>query len=154
MKNNRNSIELFRDNKTVLLLCIAIVYFFIVLDITLIDRTVGQRRHMLEPFWELSQLFQSGRYLYWLFQICGNVLMLMPMGMFFPMIFRRFDNLRTTTAVCLVFSLFIELTQYFTGRGLCEFDDIMHNTFGGVIGFIIYRKIADISAEYRRMNYH
>ncbi len=153
MKDNRNSIELFKDNKTVILLCIAIVYFFIVLDITLIDRTVGRRRHVLEPFWELSQLLNSGRYLYWLFQICGNILMLMPMGVLFPMIFRRFDNIKMITAVCLGFSVFIELTQYLTGRGLCEFDDIMHNTFGAVVGFLIYRKIADKAAEYRRMKY-
>ncbi len=153
MKENRNSIGFFKDNKSVILLCIAIVYLFLVLNITLIDRTVGRRRHMLEPFWELSQLFESGQYFYWLTQICGNILMLMPMGVFLPVFFRRFDKFGFTAAACLGFSLFIELTQYFTGRGLCEFDDIMHNTLGGAVGFLIYRKIAEKAAEYRGMKY-
>lgn len=38
-------------------------------------------------------------------------------------------------------SVSIELTQYFTGRGLFEFDDIFHNTLGAVIGYIIMKKI-------------
>lgn len=42
----------------------------------------------------------------------------------------------------LAFSVFIEATQYFTGRGLCEFDDVFHNTLGACIGFIIWKKLS------------
>lgn len=153
MKNYRKETGIFGDNKTVILMCISLVYLFIVLDVTLIDRTVGKRHTILEPFWELSQLFKTKRYTYWFIQISGNMCMLMPFGFVLPVIFRKFDDFKMTVGVCLGFSLFIELTQYVTGRGWLEFDDIMHNTFGGAIGFIIYKKIDDKIAEYRGREY-
>ena len=149
MKKYNKKTSLFRDKKTVILMCIALVYLFIVLDITLIDRSVGQRRKMLEPFWEISQFLETKQYTYWLIQIFGNIFMLLPFGFVLPVIFEKFRRFRLTTGVCLGFSLFIELTQYVTGRGLLELDDIMHNTIGGAMGFIIYEKIA----EYRGIKY-
>lgn len=149
MKKYNKKTSLFRDKKTVILMCIALVYLFIVLDITLIDRSVGQRRKMLEPFWEISQFLETKQYTYWLIQIFGNIFMLLPFGFVLPVIFRKFKSFRLTTGVCLGFSLFIELTQYITGRGLLELDDIMHNTVGGAMGFIIYEKIA----KYRGIKY-
>ncbi|WP_288535663.1 VanZ family protein [uncultured Ruminococcus sp.] len=41
-----------------------------------------------------------------------------------------------------MFSAAIEITQYFTGRGLCEFDDVFNNTLGACIGFIIWKKLS------------
>lgn len=104
---------------------------------------------MLEPFWEISQFLETKQYTYWLIQIFGNIFMLLPFGFVLPIIFEKFRSFRLTTGVCLGFSLFIELTQYVTGRGLLELDDIMHNTVGGAMGFIIYEKIA----EYRGIKY-
>ena len=149
MKKYNKKTSLFRDKKTVILMYIALVYLFIVLDITLIDRSVGQRRKMLEPFWEISQFLETKQYTYWLIQIFGNIFLLLPFGFVLPVIFEKFRSFRLTTGVCLGFSLFIELTQYVTGRGLLELDDIMHNTVGGAMGFIIYEKIA----EYRGIKY-
>ena len=72
MKKYNKKSSLFRDKKTVILMCIALVYLFIVLDITLIDRSVGQRRKMLEPFWEISQFLETKQYTYWIIQIFGK----------------------------------------------------------------------------------
>jgi glycopeptide antibiotics resistance protein len=46
-----------------------------------------------------------------------------------------------TVLAGFIVSLFIELTQYITGRGLCELDDVVHNTIGAFAGIIIYKKI-------------
>lgn len=43
---------------------------------------------------------------------------------------------------CSPCELQLEITQYFTGRGLCEFDDVFHNTLGACIGFIIWKKLS------------
>lgn len=153
MKKYNKKSSLFRDKKTVILMCIALVYLFIVLDITLIDRSVGQRRKMLEPFWEISQFLETKQYTYWIIQIFGNIFMLMPFGFVLPIIFRKFQSFRLTTGVCLGFSLFIELTQYVTGRGLLELDDIMHNAVGGAMGFIFYEIINEKISEYRGKKY-
>ena len=70
----------------------------------------------------------------------GNIVMLMPLGVFLCLIYRRLDAIHIGMIGC-VCSVCIELTQYFTGRGLLEFDDIFHNTLGTVIGYFIMKKI-------------
>lgn len=147
MKKDRNYLEIIIENRRVILVCMAIVYLFIVLDITLIDRTVGVRRYMLEPMWEVRQMLRSQRYTYWGTQIVGNCVMLLPMGIFLPALSEWFHSVRRTTTAGFLFSLFIELTQYVTGRGLCELDDIFHNTFGAAVGAMLYMVISRLVAE-------
>ena len=108
---------------------------------------------MLEPFWEISQFLETKQYTYWIIQIFGNIFMLMPLGFVLPIIFEKFRSFKLTTGVCLGFSLFIEFTQYVTGRGLLELDDIMHNTVGGAMGFIFYEIINEKISEYRGKKY-
>jgi glycopeptide antibiotics resistance protein len=115
-----------------------LIYVYCVLSITLIDRTAGMRRHVLRPMWELSSMLQSGDYSYWSGQIGGNLIMLLPLGFLLPIISDRFGNIKAAAAAGFMFSLFIEFSQYYTGRGLFEVDDIIHNTMGACIGCIIY----------------
>ena len=46
--------------------------------------------------------------------------------------------------IAALFSLIIELIQLVTRRGLFEFDDIIHNTLGAVIGFGIYALLGKV----------
>lgn len=117
-----------------------IVYIVIVLYITLLGRTPSVRRSMLTPFWEYRELICSVDKLYWLGQIIGNIVMLMPLGVFLCLMYRRLNAIHIGMIGCAC-SMYIELTQYFTGRGLLEFDDIFHNTLGAVIGYFIMKKI-------------
>ena len=120
------------------------IYIFSALYITLIDRIPKNRRTQLTPFWELRRLIETDHTLYWLGQISGNLVMLLPLGIMLPVICR---NLRCGWKVALIgfaFSLAIELVQYFTGRGLCEFDDVMHNTIGTFLGYLIFPKFWEI----------
>lgn len=119
-------------------LLVMLVYLYCVLSITLIDRTAGLRRHVFRPMWELRSMLQSGNYTYWSGQIGGNLIMLFPLGFLLPIISDRFRNIRAAAAAGFVFSLFIEFSQYYTGRGLFESDDIIHNTVGACIGCITY----------------
>ena len=114
------------------------LYLYCVFSITLIDRTAGMRRHIFRPMWELSSMLQSGNYTYWSGQIGGNLIMLLPLGFLLPIISDRFRNIRTAAVTGFVFSLFIEFSQYYTGRGLFESDDLIHNTLGACIGCIMY----------------
>lgn len=113
------------------------VYIFIVLWITLIDRECGERRTMLVPFWEFANVIKDVGRDYYVKQILGNLLMLMPLGVMLPML--RNISLKQTFLISLCFSLGIEITQFITGRGLMEFDDVFNNTVGAVIGYGIYR---------------
>ncbi len=97
-----------------------LVYLFVVLWLTLIDRQWGERRAMLTPFWELRELLITNRKLYWTQQIGCNILMLMPMGFLLPCLHQKFRKLRIIFLIAIMFSAAIEITQYFTGRGLCD----------------------------------
>lgn len=48
---------------------------------------------------------------------------------------------------CLV-SVAIEVLQFFTQRGLCELDDVIHNTLGVVIGYGVYKVISKVKRYY------
>lgn len=124
------------------ILCITafIVYAVIVLHITLLSRTSSVRRKMLTPFWEYRELVYSVDKLYWFGQIIGNIVMLMPLDVFLCLMYRRLNVIYIGIISCAC-SVCIELTQYFTGRGLFEFDDIFHNTLGAVIGYFIMKRL-------------
>lgn len=111
-------------------------YIFLVLWLTLIDREFGERRAMLTPFWEFTNVVKDVRRDFYIKQILGNLTMLMPLGFMLPMLRKVTVKHVFVTALC--FSCFIELTQYITGRGLMEFDDVFNNTVGAVTGYMIY----------------
>lgn len=115
------------------------IHIAIVLYITLIDRIPGERRHMLTPFWEIRNVINGTERSFYAGQIIGNLLMLMPTGFLIPSIARN-KKLRWyhVAFTALFFSIFIEITQYITGRGLIEFDDVFNNTVGSLIGFAVY----------------
>ncbi len=129
-----------------------ILYVFIILHITLLSRTTSVRRRMLTPFWEYRELICGVDKLYWFGQIIGNIVMLMPLGVFLCLMYRRLNVIHIGTISCAC-SVSIELIQYFTGRGLFEFDDIFHNTLGAVIGYFIMKRLLmriKVSEERRR----
>lgn len=116
-----------------------VAYIFLVLWLTLIDREFGERRAMLVPFREFSNVIKGIEHNFYIGQIFGNLTMLMPLGFMLPMMRKVTVKHVLVTALC--FSCFIELTQYITGRGLMEFDDVFNNTVGAVIGYLIYNEM-------------
>ena len=120
----------------------ASIHIVIVLYITLIDRIPSERRHMLTPFWEIRNVIVGTERSFYIGQIIGNLLMLFPTGFLLPTIFKCKEiRLHHVASAALLFSLFIEITQYFTGRGLMEFDDLFNNTVGCLIGYAVYLMI-------------
>ena len=126
--------------KKIICIIVFIVYLVSVFHITLLSRKPSVRQSMLTPFWEYRELIYGVDKLYWFGQIIGNIVMLMPLGVFLCLMYRRLNAIHIGMIGCAC-SVCIELTQYFTGRGLLEFDDIFHNTFGTVIGYFIMKKI-------------
>ena len=112
------------------------LYLIVVLWITLIDREFGKRRSMLIPFWEYAKVITNDRRSFFIRQIIGNILLLIPLGFLVSFLPNRKDiKWKSVLLSALCFSAFIELTQFVTGRGLMEFDDVFNNTVGAVIGY-------------------
>ena len=123
-------------NKRKLIIALFAIYILAVLWITLIDREFGNRRAMLVPFWEFANVIKGVRLSFFIGQIFFNLLMLMPFGFMLPVI--KKVSLKQVLMISLCFSVGIELTQFITGRGLMEFDDVFNNTVGAVLGYKVY----------------
>ena len=86
-------------------------------------------------------------------QVVGNFIMLLPLGIYLPLLFRRFRRFSGFFAVlfiCLFVSVGIELLQLVTSYRSTDIDDVILNTLGGCFGFIIYQFIRAIVNKVRR----
>ena len=110
-----------KDWKTGLL----ISYLFFLLTETVLIRKPETIRYELVPFWSWSRPEHHA-------QILANILMFTPVGLLLGKL--GWKVVLWATGISVV----IELTQLISRRGLFEFDDIIHNTLGAVIGFGIY----------------
>ena len=114
------------------------VYIAIVLWFTLIDREWGKPHAMMVPFWEYAKVIKGVERSFYIKQILGNLTMLLPFGFMLPML--KKVTLKQVLLISMLFSVFIEVSQYISGRGLMEFDDVFNNTVGAVLGYIIYHE--------------
>ena len=114
------------------------VYIVCVLWITLIDREWSSSHAMLVPFWEYANVVKGVERGFYIKQIIGNLIMLMPLGLMLPTL--KKVSFKQVFLIALLFSVGIETVQFITGRGLMEFDDVFNNTVGAVLGFLIYHE--------------
>jgi len=101
-------------------------YAFLILAETVLIRKPFQGEHIkLELFWSWRAWnVQRG-------QIIANVIMFIPIGMLTGCLWKW-----KGMWVAFGLSSAIELLQLITARGLCEFDDVIHNMIGAVIGSV------------------
>ena len=67
--------------------------------------------------------------------IIFNMLMFAPLGFLLPLIWKQAGKVWVTLSVSFGLTAFIEVTQFLTGTGIFEFDDLFHNTVGGLFGY-------------------
>ena len=65
--------------------------------------------------------------------VINNIWLFVPLGTGVYRIFQK----KWVLLIPLVFSILIETTQYITGLGFTEFDDVFGNTLGGWIGVVV-----------------
>src|SRR6187551_1822685 len=90
----------------------------------------------LEPF-KTIDIYQT-----WGKQILGNFIMLLPLGIYLPLIYkglRKAYNFFVVLLICFFVSVGIELLQLATSYRSADIDDVILNTFGGGAGFLIYQ---------------
>jgi glycopeptide antibiotics resistance protein len=95
----------------------------------------------LTPFQEISRdwnslsLHRPGTAIH----LVGNVMAFIPLGMFIPILMgNKLLSGANVFLSSLLLSLGYEVTQLLTGMGIFDVDDLMLNTLGGVIGYILF----------------
>ncbi|MGG5462657.1 VanZ family protein [Clostridium sp. B9] len=114
-------------------LFIFVLYLFLVIDITgpghILSMGVERERVIsLVPF-----KFQDN-----MFGMIANAILFIPLGVFLPSLWSKFERCLNTFLVGFFLSLAIELLQLLNMRAT-DIDDLIMNTLGTVIGFFIYK---------------
>lgn len=102
-----------------LLYILAVLSLTFIVRETIVLRTPENRGVVLQPFRELEAMI-AGNHVFWFMQIFLNVLLFVPFGFLLPIINRCFRNPSVTVLSGFMFSCFIEITQYITGKGLTK----------------------------------
>lgn len=69
-----------------------------------------------------------------------NVLLFVPMGIFLPLLYKQYDRMSRTALTGFLISLSVEAIQMF-GLGTTDINDLITNTVGTCLGYIIYRML-------------
>lgn len=72
--------------------------------------------------------------------VLGNIVMFIPFG-FLGWIFPRLKDLKALIYTFISFIVMIEALQYFTRMGIFEVDDIILNTFGTYLGWLLCKLV-------------
>ncbi len=80
----------------------------------------------------------------WFFNLFGNVIAFIPFGLLLPYITKKLNNMWRIIVLTVLLSFFIELMQIVYGVGVFDIDDIILNTVGGTVGYIIKQLISNI----------
>ena len=100
----------------------------------------GLRKANMKPFKTIKLMYNGGRistesqYK----NLGGNLLGFVPLGIFLPLLFKRLKSFAAVIAVVFAVSLAYEIIQLCTGLGVFDVDDLILNTAGGIIGFIVH----------------
>lgn len=73
--------------------------------------------------------------------LSANILLFSPIGIFLPILLEYFRKVKNIIMAGIIISTFVEIFQYFIGRS-SDIDDIILNTVGVCIGFLIYKCLA------------
>lgn len=113
------------------------IYLFAVLYITFLSREAEETRSNFELFNSYIMFFKYKNDFY-LDMIVYNIIMTIPFGIFLPLLYKPFRSFRRVAFAGFLYSLIIEISQFISGRGLFELDDLFNNTIGAMLGYWLY----------------
>lgn len=128
-----------------------VLWVVIALYPSVLIRAGGETRELvLEPFRSLKLYFDTG-YEEWIRVIVMNIAMFYPLGC----VYACFNKNKKTKpwmffVFAFLFSFVIETVQYAFSLGVSETDDLINNTLGAVLGYLVtylFYKLLNKSGE-------
>lgn len=113
-----------------------VIFFAIVFASTVFTRTSTVRRYELVPFWSwLTIIRYHDRSL--LKENILNLILLLPAGILLPLLLNHRVRLYRALFFGVLVSATIEISQLVFMRGLFEWDDMIHNGLGCMLGCLL-----------------
>lgn len=117
-----------------------IVVLAIIFGSTVFERETTTRQYELLPFWSWKAIFTNHDTTLLLGNIL-NCIILLPVGILLPFIVGKIVKIKWAALYGFSISATIELCQLVFRRGLFEWDDMIHNTIGCIVGCLIVNEI-------------
>ena len=119
----------------ILNLCLLAASVFLVTYMTILRRSAGEHELILLP----GNFLREGKRLHEIYRsFLMNILLFTPFGLSLCAVLsskrKPWRCVALAVLIALGFSLAVETTQFFTGLGRAETDDVLANTFGAFIG--------------------
>ena len=92
------------------------------------------RQCNLQLFLAWREAYQRFTLQIWL-NVLLNIALFVPLGFLLPLLAKPFRKWYAALGAGFGVSLLIELAQFFTGRGMCDVDDLFTNTLGAMLGW-------------------
>ena len=70
--------------------------------------------------------------------------MLLPLGIYLPQLYKKISSFIPVLLVSMLVAILIEALQLATSYRSVDIDDVLLNTTGAVIGFILYKIISSL----------
>ncbi len=140
MANYKNRRRTRTIGKILFLLYIAFLIYFLIFSDSYGRVATGEYRYNLVPFREILRFWSYRDQLGFpvmFTNLFGNILIFVPFGFFLPMA-SRYRSFWTTLLSSFGLSLCVEIFQLLTKVGSFDVDDLILNTLGGILGYIIF----------------
>ncbi len=138
-RKKRKSTEVFRKSSQ-FLLYLLFFYLTFAFYLTVLSRPTGSRTRVdLMPFATMSVRAAGNVY------AAENILLFIPFGFLYRFLPFTVNKLGRCFRSGIILSVFIEMVQFITGRGYLQTDDVILNTFGCIIGYIIGNQLIKLT---------
>lgn len=115
---------------------VLLIFLAIVLGSTVFTRMPdGKIHYNIELFWSWKAVYHGSKEM--LKENLLNLILLFPMGLLLPLIFNKKLSWKIGLMAGFFVSCGIEICQLLSSRGLFEWDDIIHNGIGCMIGCVL-----------------
>ena len=109
-------------------------------------RVIGQEnyRYNLVPFREIERfwIYRKELGIHSIYNLAGNVLGFVPAGFFIPVLLKGRRGFLFTACSILQMSLHVEILQLIFRVGSFDVDDLILNTLGGMLGYLLLKAVA------------
>lgn len=129
-------------------LWVLLVYYLAILSVLLffgglfhVDRAWGSAVN-LEPFYTIRRFlihYRRTGSLASLSNLLGNIVILVPLGILLPVMFRPLRRFWLTLPLMALFAIGVEYIQWRTGVGIADVDDSILNFAGAAVGYVFTR---------------
>ena len=116
-----------------------LIYIEVLIQTAFLSRESGSRKgidfSLFETWWQTPVAHAY---------FIENIIMLIPFGFLAPIVLKQMRKIRFCVLTGFRLSCAIEISQLITQRGYCQLDDVVTNTAGTLIGWVIWKGFSKI----------